>query len=93
MERDAVADLTAWARTPDHPPLVIRGARQVGKTWLIEAFGRTELGAVATLDFERHPAAAGVFGDPSAQANLRAIEALLGKPIMAGRCLLFLDEV
>jgi uncharacterized protein len=65
----------------------------VGKTWLVEAFAREHIGAVATLNLERHPAAATAFADPSPHANLRAIETLVAVRIEPGRCLLFLDEV
>lgn len=40
MQRAAFEDLAAWKESPDRKPLVIRGARQVGKTWLMRQFGR-----------------------------------------------------
>lgn len=40
MQRTAFEDLAAWKESPDRKPLVIRGARQVGKTWLMRQFGR-----------------------------------------------------
>ena len=40
MKRTATAQLTAWKASSNRKPLVIRGARQVGKTWLMKEFGR-----------------------------------------------------
>lgn len=93
MQRHAISDLKAWASSSSRRPLVLRGARQVGKTWLVEHFAREHIGAVATLNLERHPRAAELFADPSPQRNLAAIETLLGQRIEPGRCVLFLDEV
>lgn len=42
MQRSAITQLTAWKTSPNRKPLVIRGARQVGKTWLMKEFGRQE---------------------------------------------------
>ena len=39
MKRDKIKDLVAWKTSPFRKPLVMRGARQVGKTWLLKAFG------------------------------------------------------
>lgn len=39
MNRDAIAKLIAWKNSKERKPLVIRGARQVGKTWLMKYFG------------------------------------------------------
>ncbi|MFQ5749948.1 MAG: ATP-binding protein [Planctomycetota bacterium] len=93
MERDAFQELETWAGSAGRRPLILRGARQVGKTWLIQEFGRTHLGQVATRDFERDPRAASLFEDPDPAANLRAVEAYLGRRIQPGSCLLFLDEI
>ncbi len=93
MQRDAISDLRAWATAPDRRPLVLRGARQVGKTWLVETFAREHIGDVATVNLERHASMHEVFAKPSPRQHLAAIEALLGKHIEPGRCLLFLDEI
>lgn len=42
MDRDKLDDLIAWKVNPLRKPLILRGARQVGKTWLIKEFGRTQ---------------------------------------------------
>ena len=41
VERFAIKDLIAWKNSPRRRPLLVQGARQVGKTWLIREFGQT----------------------------------------------------
>lgn len=41
MKRNAIQNLLAWKSAPDRKPLVLKGARQVGKTWLMKEFGET----------------------------------------------------
>ena len=38
IERDIMKDLLRWKQSPDHKPLIIRGARQIGKTWVMRRF-------------------------------------------------------
>lgn len=52
MTRKALESLKAWKTKPDRKPLVIRGARQVGKTWLMKEFGRTEYKNCAYINFD-----------------------------------------
>ena len=47
MYRYAINDLIAWKNSPNHMPLIIKGARQVGKTWLMQEFGKTQYKKVA----------------------------------------------
>lgn len=93
MRRSASADIREWAGSKSRLPLVVRGARQVGKSWLVESFAREHFGDVATVNLERLANAASLLRDPSPQANIATIEAMLGKPIVPGRTLLFLDEI
>jgi len=93
VKRLASSSFRSWAARADRRPLVVRGARQVGKTWLVEATARECVGDVVTLDLERHARARELFADPSPRKILAAIEALLGKRVEAGKCVLFLDEI
>ena len=87
--------LIAWKDAPDRHPLLVRGARQVGKTWSIVDFGRAHFpGVVHVIDFEQRPAARDYFlGDLDPRKVLSGLELLLGVPVRAGRDLLFLDEI
>jgi predicted AAA+ superfamily ATPase len=55
MYRYAINDLIAWKNSPNHMPLIIKGARQVGKTWLMQEFGKTQYKKVAYVSFDSNP--------------------------------------
>ena len=55
MYRYAINDLIAWKNSPNHMPLIIKGARQVGKTWLMQEFGKTQYEKVAYISFDNNP--------------------------------------
>jgi len=95
MRRLVEERLLAWKDGSDRRPLLVRGARQVGKTWSIVDFGRTQFpGTVHVVDFEQRPAARDYFqGDLDPRKVLTGLELLLGAPVVAGRDLLFLDEI
>jgi len=92
LNRTFYQDIKEWAGQPKRKPLVVRGARQVGKSWLIEEAGRREIGAVAVCNFERDPNLAGLFtSDP--RTTLGWLEPRLKTRLKAGTTLLFLDEI
>lgn len=93
MQRFADAELIAWHARQGRKPLIIRGARQVGKTHLCQAFGRAHFTHVATVNFERDPLLGGLFERPDPRDTVRLLEAHTRVPIRAGETLLFLDEV
>lgn len=61
MQRAAFEDLAVWKESPDRKPLVIRGARQVGKTWLMRQFGAECYKSVAYFNFDEDVNLASVF--------------------------------
>lgn len=61
MERDKMQDLIAWKNKANRKPLIIRGARQVGKTWLIKEFGRTQYKKMVYVNFENAAELANLF--------------------------------
>ena len=52
MDRDKLQDLIAWKNKSTRKPLIVRGARQVGKTWLLKEFGRTQYRQYIYVNFE-----------------------------------------
>ncbi len=52
MDRDTLQDLIAWKNKSTRKPLIVRGARQVGKTWLLKEFGRTQYRQCVYVNFE-----------------------------------------
>jgi len=55
MERTIHTQLKHWQHQEDRLPLMIRGARQVGKTHVVDAFGRANFELVLTINFEQQP--------------------------------------
>ena len=52
MERNAIQSLRAWKEDADRKPLILRGARQVGKTWLMKEFGRIAYDSFVYFNFD-----------------------------------------
>ena len=61
MKRFAIEQLKQWKDKKDRKPLIIRGARQVGKTWLMKEFGRTCFDNVAYVNFDSNARIKNVF--------------------------------
>lgn len=93
MKRDIEADLKQWKQHKNHMPLLLRGARQVGKTYVVEKFGKEEFEHYVVLNFEQNPEYRNCFKTLEPQKIINAIELVTGKTIEAGKTLLFLDEI
>ena len=94
MERMIDQSLAAWRSHWRRKPLLVRGARQVGKTYSIEKFGREHFDEVITVDLERRRAWHRFFADSlGADDVLGKLEMALRKRIVPGKTLLFLDEI
>lgn len=91
--RNTLVDLETWSRRSDRKPLVIRGARQVGKTTLVRLFAEKRFETLAEVNFERHPDLGKLFAAKSPRKAIELLELYLGRPIVPGRTLLFLDEL
>jgi len=94
MKRLALAFLNDWLKNPERKPLVIRGARQVGKTWLVRQFAHERNLNLIELNFEKQPGLASLFTSNEPKEILLKISALLSsQPIDPSRSLLFFDEI
>lgn len=94
MKRLASLKLSEWLRAIDRQPLVLRGARQVGKTWLVRDLAQQHDLDLIEINFERaNSEVTGIFRSKDPIHVLRALEILLGHAIDAPKSLLFLDEV
>ena len=85
--------LEAWVEDDRRRPLLIRGARQVGKTYAVTALGERRFADVASINLEREPRYRRCFDTLEPGAILDQIGVLRGKPVEPGRTLLFIDEV
>jgi predicted AAA+ superfamily ATPase len=93
MQRSAESVLASWASQKVRKPLVLRGARQTGKTWLVREFGGRFPGGLASVNLEREPDLAACFAPNDPKAILALLEARLRRTITPGKTLLFLDEI
>jgi len=93
MERFAATDLLNWMKSFGRKPLVLRGARQVGKTWLVRDLARRLDAKLVELNFEHDPAWAECFVDNSPQRILERVGLRLGYRVEPSSSLLFLDEI
>jgi len=94
MKRYAYNDLRDWVNKPRRKPLLLRGARQVGKTWLVEELGKQEFDIYIKIDFEESPGFQSLFdGDLDPQKICSELEIRTGIDIKAEKTLLFFDEI
>jgi len=94
MERRASRLLEAWKGDRARKPLVLRGARQVGKTWLLQEFGHSHYEQVAYVNCERDRSVASIFaGDLDPSRILRGIEIAAGTTITPITTLVIIDEI
>ncbi|MCL2086993.1 MAG: ATP-binding protein [Oscillospiraceae bacterium] len=94
MKRLLMNDLVKWKNKKNRLPLILKGARQVGKTWLLNEFGRTAFDDVLYINFENAPGLKETFdGDISPKRIVDLLGALHGKRIKPEETLLIFDEV
>lgn len=93
MKRVAGQYLTEWLKRPHRKPLVLRGARQVGKTYLVENWGREHFEFVLRLDLEREHDLHPLFSYKDPERLINELSLLKKRPIIKGKTLLFLDEI
>ena len=94
MRRAVESRLTTWQRSPTRKPLIVRGARQVGKTYSISRFGREEYDDFFAFDFERAKRLHSVFrGDLDPRRILAELEVEAGRRIVPGTALVLFDEI
>lgn len=93
MQRLAEKRIAGWKDSPRRKPLIIRGARQVGKTWLVENVLAKQFQSFVKIDLEKrrdlHPCFAENLGP---QSILNHLELTTGR-IIPGQTLLFIDEI
>jgi len=94
MYRTAIEKLFQWKDSPRRKPLIIEGARQVGKTWLMKEFGRQAFPDTVYVNFDSNSRMADLFaGDLDIKRLLMGLELYSGKKITADTTLLIFDEI
>lgn len=94
MYRKIMRYLEAWKNSPHRKPLILQGARQVGKTYTVLEFGRMHYDNVAYFNFETSPRLAQTFAeDISPDYLIPVLSHIAGQTIVRERTLIVLDEV
>lgn len=94
MERKEMRALLSWKESEYRKPLIIKGARQVGKTWLMKEFGKRAYQHVAYVNFEKSGHLKKLFEDElRIDIILQGIEIETGEKVFPGETLIILDEI
>ncbi len=94
MERLITEKLKIWKENPNRKPLLLRGVRQCGKTWILREFGQTHFEDAAYFTFENNQPLFSCFDlnlDP--KRILKEISLVRGKTIIPGKTLVIFDEI
>lgn len=94
MERIVLESLNIWRNSSRRKPLILRGARQVGKTWLVEKLAKDEFTSFLKIDFEEKPEFIALFnGDIDPIKVCAELELRTGIDINDSKTLIFFDEI
>lgn len=93
MKRCIYKDLLRWKERPDRKPLVLEGARQVGKTWILKEFGSNEYKNVAYVNCDNNPLLEDLFIDFDIDRIIRALSAITEINISENDTLIIIDEI
>lgn len=94
VHRKAFQQLRQWKASVNRKPLIIRGARQVGKTWLAQEFGNSEYESMAYINLDGNNQAAALFElDYDIERVVDGLELMSGVKIEPSKTLIILDEI
>lgn len=94
IKRSIQKRLSTWKQTPDRKPLILQGARQVGKTWLLKHFGASEFNTVAYFNFEEQPDLKQFFENTKDVSRIiQNLSLVHGQAILPQKTLIIFDEI
>lgn len=93
MQRDLLKNLIQWQKQENHLPILLRGARQVGKSYLVEHLGQEYFENFLTVNFEFQPEFKTCFNSLDPAEIIKTLNLITKKEITPGKTLLFLDEI
>ncbi len=93
MERNIYRELVAWKNNPKHKPLILLGARQVGKTYILKKFGSSEFEDMIYINCHNNSFVEHLFSDFNIERILYQIQQAYEKKVVVGRTLLIFDEI
>ena len=93
MKRTLYNDLLEWKNSQHRRPLILEGARQVGKTWLLDEFGSYEYKYYIKINCDNNPEVRDLFIDYDVARIFRIVSAIAKKPVLPSETLIFFDEI
>lgn len=94
IERDVTQKLLAWKNDSDRKPLIIKGARQIGKSWAVENFGRTQYEHFVVFNFDRRRELHDVFQKTKEPKRIiQELSYFADVPFLPEKTLIFFDEI
>lgn len=93
MERSIYSSLKKWKDSPTRKPLILQGARQVGKTYILKEFGAREYSEVVYINCDDNNDMQNMFADYDIDRIIRSMSAISGVSIKPSTTLLILDEI
>ena len=92
--REIISSLKRWKDSSQRKPILLKGARQIGKTWVMEAFGKECFEHYAKFDFDRQPELKSVFRtSKSPERIIKELALYCDVPLVAGKTLIIFDEI
>lgn len=94
MKRNAMQALIKWKNSEDRKPMVLKGARQVGKTWLMKSFGRDYYDNFVYFNFDEEDELKSIFeANKNPQRIIELLSMIVGEKILPGKTLIIFDEI
>lgn len=93
MERSIYSNLKKWKESPTRKPLILQGARQVGKTYILKEFGAREYSEVVYINCDDNNDMQNMFVDYDVDRIIRSLSAISGVSIKPSTTLLIIDEI
>lgn len=94
MEREIINNLIEWKESKNRKPLIIHGARQVGKTYIVKKFGKENYENLIYVNFETNQEFSSQISDSiDAKYLINKLELFYGEKIIPGKTLIFFDEI
>ena len=94
MRRNAIQELVTWKSSEDRKPMVLKGARQVGKTWLMKEFGQNYYDSYVYFNFDEEDELKSIFeANKNPQRIIELLSLIAGEKILQGKTLIIFDEI
>lgn len=94
MKRNAIQDLIKWKSSEDRKPMVLKGARQVGKTWLMKEFGQSQYDSYVYFNFDEEDELKSIFeANKNPHRVIELLSMIAGEKILPEKTLIIFDEI